>query len=94
MAPAAMLKSVHSVRHKLFCESLKRARKAAGLTQHELAARLSEHQSFVSRYETGERRLDVVEYLEVARALEIDAAGHLRSFVRKIGVPREKVRRG
>lgn len=79
-----MLKSVHTARHKLFCESLKRARKAAGITQHELADRLGEHQSFVSRYETGERRLDVIEYLEVARTIGIDAAGHLRAFTRSL----------
>lgn len=75
-----MLKSVHTVRHKLFCESLKRARQAAGLTQQEVAKRLGEHQSFVSRYETGERRLDVVEFTEVARALGIEPSRHLRLF--------------
>ena len=75
-----MLKSVHTTRHKLFCESLKRARKAAGLTQHEVAARLGEHQSFVSRYETGDRQLDVVEFVEVAKAIGIDASRHLRTF--------------
>lgn len=75
-----MLKSVHTARHRLFCESLKRARKTAGLTQVELAKRLGEHQSFVSRYETGERRLDVVEFVEVATAIGISASDHLRMF--------------
>lgn len=75
-----MLKSVHTARHRLFCESLKRARIAAGLTQQEVAKLLREHQSFVSRYETGERRLDVVEYLEVAQILGIDPGTHMRKL--------------
>lgn len=79
-----MLKSVHTARHKLFCESLRHARKAAGLTQQEVAKRLGEHQSFVSRYETGERRLDVVEYLEVTKAIAVDPPRHLRNFIRTV----------
>jgi transcriptional regulator with XRE-family HTH domain len=75
-----MLKSVHTARHTLFCESLKRARKAAGLTQQDVAKRLGEHQSFVSRYETGERRLDMVEYFEVARAMAIEPVPLLRAL--------------
>lgn len=79
-----MLKSVHTDRHRLFCESLKRARKAAGLTQKEVAKRLGEHQSFVSRYETGERRLDVVEYLEIVEILGIDPGTHIREIGKSI----------
>lgn len=79
-----MRKSVHSARHKLFCESLKRARKDAGLTQQDVASRLGEHQSFVSRYETGERRLDVVEFLDVSAAMGIDPVSHLRTLARRI----------
>lgn len=50
------------------------ARKAAGLSQGALADRLYRHQQFVSRYETGERRLDVVEFIDIAHALSIDPA--------------------
>lgn len=56
------------------------ARKLAGLTQVELADRLKRPQSFVSKYERGERRLDVIEFCEVCRALEIDPAAFLRRF--------------
>ncbi|MBV8130637.1 MAG: helix-turn-helix transcriptional regulator [Planctomycetaceae bacterium] len=49
------------------------ARKACGLTQAMLAQKLSRPQSFVSKYERGERRLDLVEFLEIARAIGIDA---------------------
>ena len=48
------------------------ARKAAGLTQQALARRLKNPQSFVAKYEGGERRLDVVEFITIARALEAD----------------------
>ena len=56
------------------------ARKSADLTQAELATKLSRPQSFVSKYERGERRLDVVEFLEVARALGMDAV----TFIKKL----------
>ena len=48
------------------------ARKTRGLTQVEIAKRLSRPQSFVSKYELGEKRLDVVQFLEVTRALGLD----------------------
>jgi transcriptional regulator with XRE-family HTH domain len=54
------------------------ARKEAGLTQADLAVRLRRPQSFISKYERGERRLDVVEFLDVASALEIDPIRFLR----------------
>jgi transcriptional regulator with XRE-family HTH domain len=41
----------------------------AGLSQHELAVRLGRPQSYVSKYESGERRLDVIEFIEVVEAL-------------------------
>lgn len=49
-------------------------RRSAGLTQADLAGRLGRPQSFVSKYETGERRLDVIEFLEVIEALAVDPA--------------------
>jgi transcriptional regulator with XRE-family HTH domain len=49
-----------------------RARKSAGLTQHELAKRLRRPQSFVAKYEGGERRVDVLEFIEICKALEAD----------------------
>jgi len=62
----------------------KRARKAAGMTQQQVATRLGEHQSFVSRYEPEERRLDVIEYLEVAKALSVRPTGRLGNFLRML----------
>ncbi len=66
--------------HKRFRELLIEARKKADLTQAELSSRLNRPQSFVSKYERGERRLDVVEFGEVARAIGIDPVSFLRRF--------------
>ena len=65
-------KSVHSSDQAAFCKLMIGARKAAGLTQHALAVRLRKPQSFVAKYEGGERRLDVVEFITIARALGAD----------------------
>ena len=65
-------KSVHSPDQAAFCELMVGARKAAGLTQQALALRLKKPQSFVAKYEGGERRLDVVEFIGIARALGAD----------------------
>jgi transcriptional regulator with XRE-family HTH domain len=56
------------------------SRKGAGLTQADLSQRLKRPQSFVSKYERGERRLDVVEFGNVAKALGIDPLRFLRRF--------------
>lgn len=58
--------------YKAFRDLLIGARKNADLTQSELSVRLKRPQSFVSKYERGERRLDVIEFREVARALGVD----------------------
>jgi transcriptional regulator with XRE-family HTH domain len=49
------------------------ARLKSGLTQTEVADRLGKTQSFVSKYESGERKLDVVEFLQVCRAINTSA---------------------
>ncbi len=59
------------------------ARKGAGLTQQDLAKRLKKSQSFVARYEGGERRIDVVEFLTIARALGADPVQLLKRLIRQ-----------
>jgi transcriptional regulator with XRE-family HTH domain len=49
-----------------------RYRQSKGVTQIELAKQLERPQSFVSKYENGERRLDLIEFLEIAKALNIN----------------------
>jgi transcriptional regulator with XRE-family HTH domain len=75
-------KSVHTKRYKLFLNLLIRARQDLEVTQEQVAARLNRPQSFVSKYENGERRVDVVEFLEIAEAIGFDPIDFLRK-VRK-----------
>jgi len=72
--------SIYSADYRRLLKELVRARKAAQLTQVEVARRLGKPQSFVSKYERGERRLDVIEFLRVARAIDIDAVALLARF--------------
>lgn len=67
-----MPKSICSAKYTRFREMLVAARKIAHMTQTELAVRLGRKQSYVSKFERGERRLDIVEFLEIAEILGID----------------------
>jgi transcriptional regulator with XRE-family HTH domain len=78
-------KSLRSPEHRALCEVLAGARRKAGLNQVEVAKRLHRPQSFVAKYEGGERRLDVVEFLEVARAIGADPHRLLRDLAKKLG---------
>lgn len=55
-------------------QALAAARQKSGLTQQELAARLGRSQSFVAKIELGERRVEVVELVEIARILDVPTA--------------------
>ena len=67
-----MARGIHDDRYRRLIEALVVARHNAGLTQAELAGRLGRRQQFVSKYESGERRLDVVEFADIGRALGLD----------------------
>ena len=66
-----MDKSIYSEDYTLFLQLLRGARQRAGLTQDEVASRLGKTQSFVSKCERGERRLDIVEVREFCEAIGI-----------------------
>ncbi len=85
MAPRRMLKSVHTAEQLAFRELMIAARKHAGLTQQELATRLKRPQSFVAKYEGGERRLDVIEFIAVAQAIDADPVRILRTLIQRTG---------
>lgn len=61
---------------------MRAARQARGITQQELAKRLGKPQSYVSKAEMGERRLDVVEFLHFMRAIEGEPLALLRDIER------------
>ncbi|MDE8757590.1 MULTISPECIES: helix-turn-helix domain-containing protein [Rhizobium] len=67
-----MAKTLGTERHKALIALLIEKREAAGLTQIELANKLGEYQSFVARLESGQRRVDVVEFLELSEILDFD----------------------
>ena len=67
-----MTRSIYTERYQVFTECLIDARKKSGLTQQQVADQLDRPQSFVAKYERGERRLDVVEFLEVADILKVN----------------------
>lgn len=82
--PGGLNKTVHSEAQAAFRSLLLSARKAAGLTQHDVAVRLNKPQSFVAKYERGERRIDVIEFLSVARALDADPLTLLRRLLKRL----------
>ena len=75
-----MQKSIHSPRYRAFLRLLREVRERAGVTQEELATRLGESQSFVSKCERGERRLDVVEVYAFCEALGVAFAQFARQL--------------
>lgn len=75
-----MPSSIFTQRHQEFIAFIAAVRKAAGITQVELAERLGKPQSFVSKIERGERRLDVIEFCQVAEALGQYPAALLHEF--------------
>lgn len=74
------MKTLHTTRSLELRRRLRAVREEAGITQQDLAAKLDKPQSFVSKYETGERRLDVIEFVDVCEALEMNAADFLRDL--------------
>ena len=72
------MKSLRSPAHVRLLQLLVAAREKAGLTQQQLATRLGKPQSFISKYEGGERRIDVIEFIAIADALEMDASRAIR----------------
>lgn len=64
--------------YRQLLELLVAARKTAGMTQQQLASKLGRPQSFVSKFEKGERRLDVVEFVRISRMLGADPFTSLR----------------
>jgi transcriptional regulator with XRE-family HTH domain len=77
-----LLKSLRTREHEQLRAVLTKARTDAGLTQRDLAKRMREPHSFIGKIESGERRLDVVEFVAVAKALKLDPIDLFTRFVR------------
>ena len=78
-----MPKSLRTPRQQQLQDLLINLRKSKNFTQAEVAQKLGRPQSFVAKYEGGERRLDVVEFIEVAQALEADPCALLADLVQR-----------
>src|SRR5438477_1331961 len=79
-----MEKSIHSGRYAIFLKKLKKARQDAGLTQTELATKIGETQTFVSKCERGERRIDVIELLTFCRAFGVNLGQFVTTLERAL----------
>lgn len=80
-----MAKSLHTPEYEHFRTLLVAARENAGLTQAGVSARLGRPQSFVAKYEGGERRLDVVEFVQICVALGVDPHAILGELHSRMG---------
>ncbi len=80
-----MPKTIHTERHRELRSLLVRERKAHGLTQPQVAKKLGKPPSYVAKYELGERRLDILEYLDVATAIGFDPCDLLHILREKYG---------
>lgn len=69
-----MSKTLRSPRQRQFLALLVQARQERGLTQAQVAAKLRKPQSFIAKVEGGERRLDVIEFIDLASALRVRPA--------------------
>jgi ribosome-binding protein aMBF1 (putative translation factor) len=68
------LKHLRSAKHRALISVIVAARRSADLTQRQLAAKLKRSNSFVWKLEAGERQLNVLEFIEVARVLGVKAS--------------------
>jgi ribosome-binding protein aMBF1 (putative translation factor) len=78
-------KNIRLNQQKKLLVLLRGVRVDAGLTQSELASRLGTDQTFISKYESGERRLDIVELREVCRAIGTDFVTFIRKLDKDLG---------
>jgi transcriptional regulator with XRE-family HTH domain len=79
-----MRKSIYSPEHDTFRSLLRQLRLGAGLQQRELSEQLGKPQSFVSRYESGQRRLDLLELRQICQVIGISLTEFVERFERSL----------
>jgi transcriptional regulator with XRE-family HTH domain len=79
-----MPRSVFTDAYAAFREALVAARKSAGVTQVELAERLGKPQQFVSKIENGDRRVDLIEFVAICRALRVEPKEAFAAVLRRL----------
>ena len=78
-------KSPYSTERAALRAVLIEARDAAGMRQKTLAKKLGRSQSFIAKYEAGDRRIEVTEFVAISRAMGADPVALLRKLLKKIG---------
>jgi transcriptional regulator with XRE-family HTH domain len=81
LARRSMQKSLKSAEYGRLIEVLVAARHEAGIRQQALATKLERPQSFIAKYEGGERRIDIIEFIAIARALGADPLKLFKEFL-------------
>lgn len=74
----------HNGSYEVLYEKLSKLRKGQSITQQELADRLGKPQSFVSKYESGERKVDVIEFIDIVSAMELNPALILSGLIENL----------
>jgi transcriptional regulator with XRE-family HTH domain len=77
----ALAKTLRTAAHRALIAILVASRREAGFTQRQLAERLKRPQSYVAKIEAGERRVDLVELVAIAKALKLDPRQLLERFL-------------
>lgn len=78
-----MPNSMHTQKYQIFRDMLVDARLKTGLTQVQVAEKIDQPQSYVSKYERGERRLDFTEFVELAIIFEINISAFIEQYKQK-----------
>lgn len=78
------MKTIFSPQYKLLRQTMITARKKAKLTQTMVAHAINKPQSFVAKYENGERRLDIIEFVEITHVIGIDPCEIIRKIEKEI----------
>jgi transcriptional regulator with XRE-family HTH domain len=78
------IKTIHDSAYQLLVDTLRSARQTSGITQVDLAAALGTDQSFVSKYERSERRLDIIELRAVCSVLGLDFVEFVTNFEKRL----------
>ena len=93
IAQGLMDKTLITREYQIFLDLLREVRQRAGVTQEELSKRLAATQSFVSKCERGERRMDVVELRTWCQALGIAPSAFMDSFDHQVSAKKTLKRR-
>ena len=78
------MKTIHDNAYQILIDCLRSARQAANVTQVDLASELGTDQSYVSKYERAERRLDVIELRAICKALGINFPDFILAFEKEL----------